>query len=370
MPVNILWKQHDAKVKPYHRAHRIVDWSRTLLGLGLLVWFIRSGEAHRLEWVLSSQIANHYLLWLAFFGLVGAVWEMISLPFSYAGYRIEKAWNLSRQSLGSWFADKAKGWALMLVFGAIAMGLVYVSILWGGDRWWMLTVAFFLVFSIGLAQLAPVLLIPLFFPMKPMDPSSLKERLFALCKKFSVDVKDVYHLGLGEKTEKGNAAFVGLGRTKRILIGDTLYEKFSADEVEAVFAHELGHQVHNDLWKGIGFSTVLSVVAFWGANTLAEAWVFPYFQTSVDRPFGLLLFFITLSILQMPLGVLQTLFSRAREWAADRFASETTKLGAPLADALERLTVQNYGLYYPNRLVEFLTHSHPAPAKRISRLRP
>jgi len=226
-----------------------------------------------------------------------------------------------------------------------------------------------LLFSIVLAQLAPILLIPIFFKLEPMEDGSLKTRLLNLCQKFKIDVKEVYNLGLGEKTEKGNAAFVGIGKTKRIIIGDTLYKKFPEEEVEAVFAHELGHQVHNDLWKGIGLGAVILFVGFFIAQYLTTGILSSWFQTDISHPFGMFVFFIVLSIVQMPLNIAQTLFSRNRERAADAFAAEKIGLGKPLAGALERLTYQNWGYFKPNEWVEWLTFSHPAPWRRITKLR-
>jgi STE24 endopeptidase len=202
-----------------------------------------------------------------------------------------------------------------------------------------------------------------------MDSGPLKERLLKMCQDFGVEVKEVYHLGMGEKTEKGNAAFVGLGKTKRIMIGDTLYKKFPPEQVEAVFAHELGHQVHNDLWKGIVLSSAFLFVGFYITQELLKQYVNPYFQTEMIHPFGVLTFFVVFSIVQMPVGLIQSLFSRWRERLADQFAFERIGNGEKLADALERLTYQNRGLFKPNTLIEFFTYSHPAPWRRIHKLR-
>ena len=355
------WQAHDEKVRPYVRGHRRLGWARRILGLSLFGWFLLSRQAWRLDEAVGGS-------WILFFLIVAAAWEALSLPFDFLHYKLEKKFGLSRQSVGSWIKDKLKTYALGAVLGGIALGLVYLAVTRFGEQWWLATSLFFILFSIGLAQLTPILLIPLFYPMNPMDPSPLKERLLALCRKFGVEVKDVYHLGLGEKTEKGNAAFVGLGRTKRILIGDTLYQKFPEDEVEAVFAHELGHQVHNDLWKGIALGAVSLVLGFFLADRLAAGWIRDY-ETSLARPSGLLIFFAALTIVQMPLGLVSTLFSRWREREADRFASETIGVGGPLGAALERLTFQNFSYFKPNALLEFFSYSHPAPWRRITRLR-
>jgi len=292
---------------------------------------------------------------------------VVTLPFSLAHFRVEKHFKLSKQSFGSWIADQGKGIVLGAVLGAMALGLVYVSVLFFPLGWWVVCASLLILFSIVLAQLTPILLIPLFFKLKPMEEGTLKARLLALCERFGIDVKEVFHIGLGEKTEKGNAAFLGLGRTKRIVIGDTLYEKFPAEEVEAVFAHELGHQVHNDLWKGIGVSSFILYLCFGLAN-------FAMVQTIghsplAGSPYQMFLFFTVLSVIQMPFNVFQAAYSRAREWAADGFAQIRIGQGSELASALERLTYQNHGQFKPNAILEFLSFSHPAPWRRITTLR-
>jgi STE24 endopeptidase len=240
--------------------------------------------------------------------------------------------------------------------------------------WWVWCSLFVILLSIGLAQLAPVVFIPIFYQLEPMEASSLKQRLLAIAKRFQIDVKDVYELGMGAKTEKGNAAVVGLGRTKRIMIGDSLYEKFSEDEIEAIFAHELGHQVSQDLWKGIGVQAVSLFAAFGIAQFITSRWVWPSVSVHVEQPFqqqpfGLFLFFVTLSIVQWPMGIVQLLFSRDRERKADAFAAERIHVEAPLADALEKLTIQNFAQFKPSAVMEFLGSSHPAPWRRILTLR-
>lgn len=363
------WTQHDLKVKPYLWAHRIPAIINSALSLLVLIYFIASSGWQRWSDWVESSVHQPFLQWLLFFGGLGLAWKVISLPFSFYHYRIEKRFGLSKQSVGSWFSDLGKGAGLGVVLGTMVLFIIYASVSYAPRYWWIVCGVLLILFSVVLAQLAPVIFIPLFFKLKPMEQSPLKERLFALCSKFNVKVSEVYHLGLGEKTEKGNAAFVGLGNTKRIIIGDTLYEKFPADSVEAVFAHELGHQVHNDLWKGIFLSAILMLVGFGIAHKITAEYLLPHFNTAFELPMGMFLFFITTSLVQMPLGIVQVLYSRAREWAADRFAAQMPELRPHLADALERLTIQNFGQFKPNAVVEFFTYSHPAPWRRITALR-
>lgn len=363
------WLEHDRKVAPYIWTNRLIHWSEGLVGLLLLLAFVLTPLGRDLDAKIAQAFASGYLQYFAYLGVVAATWEAISFPFSLCSYHVERRFGLSKQALGSWLGDQLKGLVLKIVFGAIVLSLIRVSVEHAGENWWLVCATLFFLFSVALAQLAPVLLIPIFFKMKPMEDGPLKQRLLELCRQFKIQVKEVYHLGLGEKTEKGNAAFMGLGKTKRIVIGDTLYEKYAPEEVEAVFAHELGHQVHNDLWKGLALSTFLLYFSFWAVNAICVSWAFQAAATDITHPFGLLIFFAVFSAVQMPLGVFQAAYSRSRERAADAFALNKSGLAKYLADALEKLTVQNYGQFRPNGLMEFLFYSHPAPWRRILKLR-
>ena len=294
---------------------------------------------------------------------VGGLFGLLGFPFSVASWQVERRFGLSKQGWKSWLADQFKGLGLGIIIGAIILTALFFIVRNFGDGWWIAASLFFFAFSVLLAQLAP-LLIPLFFKLKPMEASSLKERLFALCASHSVKIEDVFHLGLGEKTEKGNAAFVGLGKTKKILIGDTLYEKYPEEQIEAVFAHELGHQVNNDIWKNIFLSGFLTFFVFWAANAVCQHWFYDYLGTSLGRPFGLFVFFSVFSFCQLPMSFCLVLFSRQRERMADKFADKLSR-SVPLAKALEALTIQNKGLFRPNPIVEFFKYSHPAPWRRI-----
>ncbi|MBI1861257.1 MAG: M48 family metallopeptidase [Deltaproteobacteria bacterium] len=364
------WLEHDRSIRPYLWSHRVVGWSGKLASLALFLFLVfdrRWIAIH--EW--STQFASHNSLLqvLLYIGALGVLSQLIGLPFQFASYKIERHFKLSKQSLRSWIGDLLKGLVLGVVIGALILTALYSCYVYSGALWWLYTALTFMGFSVLLAQLAPVLLIPIFYKLEPLENSPLKERLLALCTRFQIPVKEVYHLGLGEKTEKGNAAFVGIGRTKRIIIGDTLYQKHSADEVEAVFAHELGHQVHNDLWKNIGLSGISVVIGFALSNFLLESYAQESLGLRNSTGLKLVVFLFFVSLIQIPLGQVQLLFSRWRERTADHFAASTVKVSSPLADSLERLTIQNKGQFLPNPVIEFLTYSHPAPWRRISRLR-
>lgn len=367
MPVE--WIEHDKRIRPYLWSHRVLGISSKILSCLLFFSFIVTHRFIRFEDIVESWPVSPLIQWSLYFGALALLWEMVSLPFSISHHWVERSYHLSKQSYLGWLIDRLKGYGVGAVIGCLALSIVFYSLRVSNDYWWVITYFCFVLLSVVLAQLAPVLLIPLFFKLTPLEEGELKKRLLELSDRFGVKVQDVYHLGMGEKTEKGNAAFVGIGKTKKILIGDTLYKNFPVEEVEAVFAHELGHQVHGDLIKGIVFSSLVLLISFFGSQFLCEELIFPAFQTDKMHAFGVLMFFVVLSIIQWPLSIQLNGFSRWRERKADHFAKVNFKSGDLLASALERLTFQNRGLFKPNVIIEFLAYSHPAPWRRILNLR-
>lgn len=363
------WVEHDKRVKPYVWSHRTIGWLQFALMVGVIIEGIRLRRFHLVEYVLADKGWEGFPFWLAYFALILGAWTFITMPLKLASYYVDKQAGLSKQKLGSWFGDFFKGLAVGSVLGTIVLFILYACVRWLDEAWWLGAAAMMAGFSVVLAAIAPVVLVPLFFKLEPLKDVALKNRLFALCEKFGVKVSEVYHLGLGAKTEKGNAAFLGLGKTKRIAIGDTIYEKYSADEVEAVFAHELGHQVHNDIWRGIFFGVATLFLSFGIADWVCGVWFHKSLYTTIQMPFGMFTFFIVLSVVQIPLGWLQAAYSRWREREADRFASEKVGVSTPLASALEKLTFQNHSFFKPNAILETLSYSHPAPWRRILSLR-
>jgi STE24 endopeptidase len=366
---NTSWELHDRAIRPYLWSHRIVGWlgSAVQLGILYLLLFADLGKYFASE----AKLATNYpfLEWLIFFAALGGLMKVASFPFSFVHYQIDRKKNVSRQTVPSWLWDQVKGILVVSVIATVALYALYLITNSSHSLWWMEMAAFLIFFSVVLAQLAPVLLLPLFVKMKPLETTELRTRLLDLATRFKIKVDEVYHLGLGEKTEKGNAAFMGMGKTKRIVIGDTLYEKFPHDEVEAVFAHELGHQVHNDLWKGLFLSSTIMVVTLALSDFIFQRWVIDRIGVTQAAPFGFFCFMTLWSVTQTPFQWVQTFYSRQREWAADQFASEKVGLGKPLGLALERLTYQNRALFKPNAIIEFFTYSHPAPWRRISKLK-
>src|SRR5207237_6590462 len=142
---------------------------------------------------------------------------------------------------------------------------------WDPVRWWLFSAAVFTLIMVGLVQLAPVLLLPLFYEFKPLDREALVQRLVTLAERAGARVMGVFEWRLSDKTKKANAALAGIGQTRRIIISDTLLAEHSDDEIEVILAHELAHHVHRDIWKGIALETVLIALGFYLADRVLTA---------------------------------------------------------------------------------------------------
>jgi STE24 endopeptidase len=368
-PLPEAWAAHDEAVRPYVRAHRLISSLRTLLTVTVLWWLLASRQLIGFEAALTMRGATGFTLFLWFFGTLVVLWELISFPLSLASYLVDRRFAVSRQTLAAWYADHVKGLAVGGALGLIVLLFTWYALTHFGPLWWLALAFFFVLFSVVLAQLAPVLLLPLFFKMNPLPAGELRDKLVDMSARYGVSVGEIYLLGLGDKTEKGNAAFMGLGKTKRIAIGDTIYSKYPQEQVLAVFAHELGHMIHWDIWKGLALSSASLFLTFGVADWICQGWLLPRWFTFLEAPFGLFLYLVTVSVVGIPLGFLERVYSRWRERLADRFAAEQLKMGRPLAAALEALTYQNRSYFVPNAVREFFLFSHPAPWRRITRLR-
>ncbi|MGE0447987.1 MAG: M48 family metallopeptidase [Vicinamibacterales bacterium] len=368
---------NEDKATRYNRLKRRADaaslvWSVVFLG-GLVLTggsIALRDAAHRLGGGTAPASPNATSV-AVFTMLLIVLSEIGSLPLAfYGGFVLEHRYGLSRQPLRTWLVDRLKSLALLVLMGCPAAAALYVLIgrfaLW----WWMPAGAVFALLAVGLAGLAPVLLLPLFYRVQPVTRQPLRARLLALAQRAGAPVLDVYEWGLGEKTRKANAALAGFGATRRILVSDTMLAEYSDDEIEVVMAHELGHHVHGDIWTGLAFEAGLILVGFLVASWALRAAVVPVGLAGVGDVAGLPVLLLAagaVSLLAVPAA---HALSRAHERRADRFALTLTGNGSAFASAMRRLAAQNMAEAEPSPIVRWLFHSHPSMRERIEAARP
>lgn len=365
---------NEDKSARYNRLKRQAGVTSALASAALLLLLSLSGGSLLLRHVservgaLSGVPTVQFVLTvLTFTTLVALVNELVSLPFAYrGGFLLERRYGLSSQSFGSWLLDQAKALALTLVLGTLAACLLYALIARFPDGWWLPAGLVFTLLIIGLANIAPLVLLPLFYSIKPLGRPSLRERLVALGDRAGARVLDAYEWGLSEKTTKANAALTGIGTSRRILVSDTMLAQYSDEEIEVVLAHELGHHVHGDIWKGLAFEALLILAGFFAASLMLRVSVPLLGLRGPDDLAGLPVLLLAagaVSLLTLPVA---HAMSRAHERRADHFALSLTKNPPAFISAMKRLAQQNMAEDEPSTLVQWLFYSHPPIRERIA----
>jgi len=315
------------------------------------------------EWLAGPHSTPRLL---ALFLIVFALHVLVSLPLTfYSSFVVEHQFALSNQSLGRWITNALKR---TLLAGLIGMGIYWAFFLcmWhAGTYWWLVAAGVFFVFSVIGAQIAPVLFLPMFYKVERLDNAELAERMARLADGTGLTIEGVYRLGLSADTVKANAMLAGLGRTRRVLMGDTLLEKFTPDEIEVIFAHEIGHHVHRHLPKMIAAGVVFSVVGFWLIDRVLVWWA--GVPSAAEAPVSSLpLVMFAWTVFALVLGPLQNAISRHYERQCDRYALERTGLATAYRSAFQKLARLNKDDPDPNPVEVFLLHSHPPIAERLA----
>jgi STE24 endopeptidase len=360
----------------YHRLRRRADLLGTASAGAVLLGLALTGGSHRLrelaaavtQWLPGGfdDAMNVAVLTI----VVMLILQAVELPFAfYQGHLLEHRYGLSTQTTRHWLADQGKGVLLGTALAVAASSLVFFTLREWPANWWWMSAAVFAAATIGLARVAPVLLLPIFYKFKPLDRPSLVARLIALATRARTDVVGVFEWVLSGHTKKANAALAGMGRTRRILLSDTLLADYSEDEIEVILAHELAHHVHRDLWRGIAVQAVVLLGGFYVADQVLRAVADPLQLRGMSDPAGLPVMMLVggaWSLLLMPIA---NAVSRAQERAADRYALETTRNVDAFVTAMKRLSQQNLAEEYPSPIVRWLFYSHPPIRERIDAAR-
>lgn len=364
--------QKQARAKEYALLKRylwLANTCKELLYAALWLWL---GWALGLRQALQNHIANTWLLVAAFVLIYAGGNLLLGLPLSwYGGFVLPHRFELSTQSAADWWRDQGKALLVGLPLGLVLVELLYLALRLTGDAWWLWAAGGLLVFSVLMVNLSPILIMPLFNKFIPLgeEHADLAARLMALAERTHTRVRGVYKFDMSRRTKAANAALTGLGNTRRIVLGDTLLEEFTPDEIETVLAHELGHHVHHDIFILLGANTVIVALGFYLAS-LAMHWAVARFGFSgVDDVAALPALALILQIYGLFSGPLMNAVSRWRERAADAFALEITGKPEAFASAFVRLANQNLGEVDPPRWVVWMFYDHPPLGERIAAAR-
>jgi STE24 endopeptidase len=352
----------------YNRMQRWLSILDFALGLALLIVLLSTGWTGTLR-DLSYRTAfqNYSLAVFLYFVMLLAISKVLSFGLDFYGFRLEHKYQLSNQKFRPWLMDEFKGFLVGVLLGGIAVELLYFILRQYPEHWWLIAWAVFMGLFVLMAQLAPVILFPIFYKFEPLEDEDLKRRLIVLGERAGTRVRGVYRWRLSEKTKKANAALTGLGSTRRIILADTLLDNYSPDEIEAVLAHELGHHVHKHILKSIGMQALTSFGGFWAANfalhyAADRLHMFETLSDFANLPL-LALVFTLLGFLLMPA---LNAYSRYNERQADRYAFQSISSIEPFISSMNKLAGQNLAERTPSPLVEAIFHSHPSISRRVA----
>ena len=353
----------------YHRLQLYLALAGFALSVVYLAVVLASGFAADVTLVAGVLVDRWWVKVVAVAAILGLGHTALRFPLRIVrGFWLPRRFGLLHQSFGSWVGDGAKTAALGGLLGLAGILIVY-GLLRATPWWWLMAAVVFFVVGIALAALFPILIVPLFYRLTRLDDPALERRLLALAERAGVPAIGVWVVDASRKSRIANAAVVGLGRTRRIILFDTLATGFREDEVAAVLAHELAHHVHGDLRRGLLVQGALTLLTFWLASVLLELGVGLWDLEGVADPAGvpwLALVLMGLGALQLPVA---NAFSRRLEREADDFALALTRDPDAFIGAMERLATLNLAERNPHRLKEILLYSHPALDRRIARAR-
>jgi STE24 endopeptidase len=294
----------------------------------------------------------------------------ISFPLSlYSGFLLEHQYKLSRQSFWRWLRRYVLQSLLITGFGLAMIVGLFAIIWWTGPWWWWIATLATLVVTVILGQLVPVLILPLFYKIERLEDTDLAARFARLSEGSSLNVEGVYRMAMSTETVKANAMLAGLGRTRRVILGDTLLDRFTPEEIEVVFAHEMGHHVFHHISKLMLLGIVSTAASFFACDRIVVAWVgaqsgtLDYSQMPVYAAPMILMIVTLFSLIFSPL---RNALSRRFETDCDRYALYRTGNRDAYRSAFSKLATLNKSDPDPHPLEVVFLHDHPPVAARLA----
>jgi STE24 endopeptidase len=359
--------QDSVRVKGYHRTRRILGVAGSALDLALLAASLFTGWPIALRAFSTSRTSEPTIALLIYLALFGMITRTAGLPLDYVrGFWLEHRYGLSNFTLRAWVKDQVKGFLVGGVLALIALECLYWTMRRWPEHWWVVSAVVFVGFFVLLANLAPILIFPIFFKFKPLENAPLQERILELSRRAGTRVRGVFEWKLSEKTRKANAALVGLGNTRRIILADTLLERFSEEEVEAVLAHEFGHHVERHVFKGMAVQVAATFLGFYLVHVVLVRFGGGFGFAGLADFANLPLLALTATALSLVLLPLVNLHSRHMERQADAYALRAIESKSTFVSSMEKLADLNMAERHPHAWIEFVFHSHPSIEKRIA----
>ena len=366
-----------ASSQAYLRDNTRFDLLKSSIMLPLTLAFILVGGFGWLDEWCRSAGQPMVVTGLLFFGLLSLIGTLLGLPFSiYDTFVLEAKYGFNKTTPRTFLLDRLKGLLLSVVIGA-PIGAMVLWFFAAMPQWgWLAAWGALSVVQLFLAWISPVVILPLFNKFTPLEAGKLRTAIESYASEQRVSVKGIFSIDGSRRSTKSNAYFTGFGKSKRIALFDTLIENHTVPELVGVLAHEVGHDRHGHIRKGIALSLVSSLLTlfllqlFLTQPGLYAAFGVKYVAIGPHLPIyaGMAFFGFLYAPISMIIGILGSVLSRRWEYQADAFAAETTGESDSMIAALKKLSVDNLSNLTPHPLYVFLHYSHPPVLARIRAL--
>ena len=334
--------------------------------LGFCAIFYLSGLSHRAAGWVQGWTPNPWLQLLGYLTVFGVATKLAFLGLHfYSGFVLEHRFGLSRLTMAKWVRREIKHATVGAVLGLVVLEGFYALLRATPETWPVWATIGWVGFSVILSRIFPTVLLPIFYPVTPLHDESLVARLRRLCERINLRPLGVFRFGLGTETRKANAALTGLGKSRRVLLSDTLLANFTPEEIEGVLGHELGHHHGRHITKFLVLSGIGSFLVLWLVADLSPLWLEPMGLAELAQLEGFPILLGVLSLIGLLGSPIQHAISRHFEWQADRFAVKLTGSPSAFASALEKLAALNLADPNPPRWAVWFLYDHPPIMDRI-----
>ena len=361
----LLDREKQQQARRYEKEKRLLGLATMVLSLIVLLGFYYSG--------LSSWLANLntggsiifvFLIYVVSFLILLA---LLVLPLNfYSGYIHEHKWNFSNHTIKSWLWEQVKAFLVGLILMTLLLGLLFWIMALSPRSWWLIAGLAFAFVSVVLATIFPVVILPIFNKYTPIQNKELADPLEKILSEGGLKSSGFFKEDMSRQTKKENAFLAGLGKTRRVVLGDNLMESMSIPEIESIIAHEVGHYKHRHIWKNLVIGTVQGLVVFFILNWAMRI-LFSQFLSSTTWNLALFPIFAILmgGISSFLFGPLSNALSRYFERQADRYALKTIQDREAFMTAMAGLADRNLSNAYPEWWVKLLYYSHPPVGERL-----
>lgn len=359
-----------AKSHAYHQTNYRFSLVQTAISFPIMLAILAFGGFGWLDEQLRALTEHPIGLPLLFFAVLYLISDLSAIPFQwYSTFVIEEKFGFNKTTPALFWKDKLKGYLLSFILGGIVLGALLLLVQWLGQSFWIWFWIFMSVFMLVMNIFYTSVIMPLFNKLTPLGEGSLRTAIENYSQKVSFPLENVLVLDGSKRSSKANAFFSGLGKTKKVVLYDTLIDQHQEDELVAVLAHEVGHYKKKHIIQSMVLGILQSglmlfILSFF---VFSESFTEALGGTGSAIHLNLLAFGLLYSPISLVLGLLLNVFSRKNEYEADRYAAETFD-AKPLKEALIRLHQDNLSNLTPHPLFVFFNYSHPTLLQRLRAL--